>query len=335
MFPKTFIDKVECLQSLMGVRTQCAVDAQYPFWIEDIEGIDVTKLGGMAKGSNPSGKDFANQLINNGARQMLADIETLINSGFKLNNIVGDMCSSCSLLPNYSTNAGIVVKPAVATKFGIMRISKLIVLANVSGVKQIKIDDGLSPRYFSVTLVAGVEMPVEIPNYSTMQGSVKISFTDTTIPVGTVLCATSSSCGCGGSKTSNNPINIVGLKNGTETTTQYGFLPCVALDCSYESLVCNLIKQTPNIFGLALLYKVGELYYDNKKVSDRNNDAIAFNDDEGGEQKKNYARLYWAKVKGTSGVAGLNKIISDYLRTKRADKCIVCEAMVKAGSVTG
>lgn len=318
----------------MGVRTGCTVEKQFPFWIEDIAGVDVTKLAGMAKGSNPSGTDFAEQLINSASRQMIADIETLINSGFRLNNIVGDMCSTCSLLPNYSTNAGIVVKPAVATKFGLMRITKLIVLANVSGVKQIKIDDGVTPRYFSVTLTAGVEMPIEL-TYSTTQGSARISFTDTTIPVGQIMCTTSSSCGCGGSKTSNNPINIVGLKNGSETTTQYGFLPCVALDCSYESLVCNLIQQTPNIFGLALFYKVGELYYDNLKVSDRNNDSVAFNDDEGGERQKNYGRLYWAKVKGTSGVAGLNKIISDYLKTKRADKCIVCEAMIKVSSVTG
>lgn len=318
----------------MGVRTGCTVEKQYPFWIEDIEGVDVSKLAGMAKGSNPNGKDFGNQLINNASRQMMADIETLINSGFRLNNIVGDMCSTCSLLPNYSTNAGIVVKPAVATKFGLMRITKLIVLANVSGVKQIKIDDGVTPRFYSVTLVAGLEMPISL-EYSTTQKSAKVTFTDTTIPVGQILCTTDSSCGCGGSKNATNPINIVGYKNGTETTTQYGFLPCVALDCSYESLVCNLIQQTPNIFGLALLYKVGELYYDNKKVSDRNNDSVAFNDDEGEEQKKNYARLYWAKVKGTSGVAGLNRIISDYLKTKRSDKCIVCEAMVKTASVTG
>lgn len=334
MFPKTYTDKVECLESLVGIRTGCAVDAQYPFWVEDIEGIDVSKLAAISKASNPNGKDFAKQLVNNAARQMLGDIELLLNDGYKMENIVGDMCSTCSLLPVYTVNAGIIIKPVIATKFRKWSIPKLTVLANVSGDRQIVINDGVTPRYFNVTLVAGTLMPVLL-NYSTTEKSATVSFTDPTVPLGQITCATPASCGCGGSPTSNNPVNISGMLAGVEVSTQYGFLPCVTVQCSYESLVCNLLAQAPNIFGLTLLYKFGELYYDNLRVSDRNNESVSYNEEDKEEQKKNYARLYWAKMKGTKDVSGVNKIISDYLKKNRADKCIYCESKVVAAYVTG
>lgn len=334
MFPKTFVDKVECLESLVGIRTGCSVEKQYPFWIEDIEGVDVRKLASMTKASNPHGKDFAAQLINNSARQMMGDLELLLNNGYKIQNIVGDMCSSCTLLPNYTANTGIIIKSVIASKFLFLRITKLTVLANVTAEKQITIDDGVTPKYYTVNLVAGTLMPVVL-DYSTTQKTVRVFFTDITVPLGQITCTTTTNCGCGGSATSNDPVSIAGLVAGVETSTQYGFLPCVAVDCSYDSLVCNLIQQTPNIFGLAMLYKVGELYYDNKKVADRSNDAVSFNDEAQEEQKKNYARLYLGKIKGVSGMSSIAKLVNDYLKTYRADKCVICEAKIKTGYVTG
>ena len=227
-----------------------------------------------------------------------------------------------------------MIKSTVATRFQILRITKLTILANVSGEKQITIDDGVTPRFYTVNLTANTLMPVVI-EYSTTEKSVKVFFTDNDVPLGLISCATPSSCGCGGSVTSNSPVNIKGLVAGVESSTQYGFLPCVAVDCSYDILVCNLINQTPNIFGLAMLYKVGALYYDNKNVSDRNNDAVAFNDDPKEETRKNYDRLYWAKMKGTAGTIGINKIINDYLKTYRADKCVICEAKIMTAYITG
>jgi hypothetical protein len=336
MFPKTFVDKTECLQSLVGVRTHCSVEDQYPFWIEDIAGVDVKKLASMAKASNPSGKDFANQLINTAARLMMGDLELMLNNGYKMQNIVGDMCSTCTLLANYTVNTGIVIKSAVSSSFQIMRISKLVILTNHTGTKELVIDDGVAPQTFNIDLVAGDLMPV-LFDYSTTQKSVKVYFTDPTVALGQVTCQTTSSCGCGGSTTSHNPVHIKGLAAGIETTNQYGFLPCVAIDCSYDALVCGLIKQTPNIFGAAMLFKVGELYHDNKLVSDRNNDAVAFNDqDEPKEEKnKNYGRLYWAKMKGTNGMSSITKIVNDYLKTKRADRCVICEAKIMTAYATG
>lgn len=334
MFPTSFVDKVNCMQSLMGIRTQCLPGEQYPFWIEDIEGVDVKNLAALAKATNTNGKDFGKQLINNAARQMMGDIETLLNNGYKMNAIAGDMCSACTFITSYTANSGIVVKSNVGTSYGILHITSLNVLTNVTGTRTMKIDDGVDPKLYDVELIAGTMMPLSL-NYSTTQKFVKITFTDITVGLGHITCATQSSCGCGGSSTSHNPVKIAGLVAGIETTSQFGFLPCASVTCSYDSLVCHLIKQTPNIFGLALLYKTGELYYDILKVSTRNNEAVSFNEEDKEEQKKNYARLYWAKIKGTSGVTGINTLIGHYLKTNRGDKCVTCESKVRTAYVTG
>lgn len=334
MFPTTLSTKTQCLEALVGVRSSCSSDTEFPYWIEDIEGVDVRKLATLAKASNPSGRDFASQLINNAARQMLGDLELLLNNGYKLKEVIGDVCSTCSLLPSYTQGGGVKIKPVLVTKFSILKISRLTILANITDTKQITIDDGVTPQYFDVDLVAGTLMPVTL-NYQTKEREVKIFFTDPTVPVGAISCSSNTSCGCGGSTTSNNPVIMSGLLNGVDNSVQYGFLPCVSLNCSYDSLVCNLVNQVPNVLGLALLYKVGELYYDNKDVSDRNTEAVTYNDNPQEEKKKNYGRLYWAKMKGTADMSSIKKVVNDYLKTYRSDKCIICESKVQTGYAAG
>ena len=121
----------------------------------------------------------------------------LVNSGYAMQNIVGEVCSTCQHLPTYTNNAGIIVKSVVHSQYSQLRIYKLHILANVTGARQIVIDDGITPKYYTVNLTAGVIVPVNLP-YVTDAKSAKISFTDTTIPVGQIYCQTSSSCGCGG-----------------------------------------------------------------------------------------------------------------------------------------
>lgn len=333
MLPKSEFDQTECLESLVGIRTGCSVDKKYPFWIEDIEGVDVRKLAEIAKGSNQTGVDFAKQIINSAARELLADIEVLLNNGFSLKNIAGDMCSSCSILPSYTANSGVIVKTAISSRYQMLQITKLNILANVTGTKVLRIHDGKVATDYNVVLEAGVLMPVDL-NYITDQKSVKIYFVDNTIPLGLVSCSTSNSCGCGGSAKSNNPITITGLLAGVETTAQYGFLPCAAVTCSYDALVCNLIKMTPNIFGLALFFKVGEKYLLHKSASDRNNEAVSYNEDEKSELVRNYGSLYVSKVYGKNDRKAIKNILNDYLRNNK-DACVVCNSRIMTAYVTG
>lgn len=334
MLPISSVDQVQCLQSLMGIRTGCSVEKNYPFWIEDIEGVDIPKLAKISKGSNGTGKDFANQLINSAAREMLADIETMLNNGFKLKEMVGDICSACSILPVYTANSGIKVTSAIASRFKTLRITKLSMMINQSGPFQIVIDDGKNPVYYTPTFVAGVLTPVNI-DYVTPEKSVTIYFSDNTVGLGQVSCATPSSCGCGKSSISDNPVTVTGIVGGVDTTTQYGFLPCAAIGCSYDTLVCSLIKQTPNIFGITLFYKTGEKYYLHKFASERNNDSASYNEEEKPELIRNYTKLYKESIYGTAARIGLKKVVNDYLKDHNKDRCVVCDAKVMTAYAVG
>jgi len=334
MFPTTFIDKTQCLQSLVGIRSQCEVEDQYPFWIEDVQGLDVKKLSSMTKASNPSGKDFGNQLINTAARMMLSDIEFLMNNGYKMNGSIGDVCSSCVLSPVYTANAGIIVKPSIASRYKTLKISKLVILADVTGTYELYFDDGDTVQNFDVAIQAGVLMPLKM-TYTTSQKSVKIGFTDISVGLGQISCQTGASCGCGGSATANNPVSLSGHIAGVEGSTQYGFIPCVSIGCSYDAVVCDMIHQAENTFGLAMVYKIGELYYENKNQADRNNDTVSFNDEPQIETKSTYGKRYKESLTGTGDMMGLRSIVNTYLKNNRSDKCIICESKIQTAYATG
>lgn len=333
MLPVIANEKVQCLESLVGIRTECGA-TEYPFYIEDIEGVDINELAQIAKASNPTGKDFGKQLINSASREMLGDIELLFNNGYAMKNIINDMCSNCSLLDTYVAGGGIIVKSNVYSRYQQLRITRLTIMTNYTGDAVIKFDDGVDITEQTVALIAGTLMPIKL-NYSTYEKKVKIYFEDDEIGVATVLCSKDSGCGCGMASVNNSPVTFAGLLAGTEVSTQYGFLACAGVGCSYEVLICNLIKYTPNTFGLALLFKIGEKYYSHKKASGRNNEAVSFNGEPEVEQGRNYGRLYQAKMNGAVDKHGIRHIVNDYLSKNRNDKCIECDAKLSQGYATG
>lgn len=334
MLPVSAFDKTECLESLVGIRTGCTVDKAYPFFIEDIEGVDIKTLSNVARGSDPSGKEFAKRLINSAAREMLANIEVMLNNGYKLKDLVGDMCSSCTLLPVYTANAGIKVTTAIASRFKTLRITKLTMLINQTGDFQIVIDDGVTPVTYTPSFVSGALTMINI-DYQTSQKSVNIYFTDITVGLGQVSCPVQSSCGCGKSALSDNPVVVSGIINQVETSIQYGFIPCAAIGCSYDQLVCSLVKQTPNILGLALMYKVGEKYYLNKLQGERNNETVSINEKDQPDMMRNFPKLYKDTLFGTPQSMGIKKVINDYLSDHKSDRCIICDSKIKTGYAVG
>lgn len=335
MYPQSSFDTVSCLERLLGIRSACSIDSKFPFFVEDIEGVDIKALAAIAKGSDLKGEDTGQFLINSAAREMMSDIETLLNNGFRMKEIVGDMCSTCSLLPSYTANSGIIVKSNVASRFKTLAIKKLTILCNFTGPKQITIDDGVTPVYYTPTFIAGTLATINI-DYVTDQKQVKIFFTDNTVGLGKVSCSVNSGCGCGKSATSDNPASITGLLGGVESSTQYGFIPCIGVGCSYEQMVCGMISQTPNTFGLALAFKFGEKYFLHKNNSNRNNEVVSYDD---GEQKdevfRNYGKLYWAKMQGGANRPGIKNIINDYLAKNKSDKCVICDSKIFVSYATG
>lgn len=326
--------KTNCLSSLIGIRTGCSTPEDKPFYIEDVEGLDIQNLAKLATVSESKGANAAQWLITSAAREMMGDLELLMNPGYSLRGTMGDVCSSCNLLPVYTSNTGIIIKSATSSRYSLLHVTKLIILANVTGTKTLIFDDGKTQETFDVELESGVLMPI-LFDYKTAERSIKVYFEDTTIGLGQISCATTSSCGCGGTATQA-PIVIGGLVGGSETVVQYGFLACAGIVCSNDSLICGLIQKSPNIFGLALLYKIGEKFTVTKAISQRNNNVVSYEDGEQAQEvQKRYGQLYWAKMKGQKGARGITHYISDYLRTNAADKCVQCDAKIYTAYATG
>lgn len=333
MLPKSDFDKTECLESLLGIRTGCTVEKEYPFFVEDIEGVDVNKLAKIAKGSNPTGVDLAKQLVNSSAREILADIELLLNNGYSFKDVAGDLCSSCTLLPTYTANTGVMVRSMINSQYQGLHITKVTLLTNVTGSRTFVIDDGDTQEPFDVNLQANTLIPVKL-NYRTDKTSVKLRFVDPTVGLGKISCKTTSDCGCGSSAKSGLPIAYTGLLAGNEVTSQYGFLVCASVSCSYDSLVCKMIKLTPGVFGSAMMLKFGEKYYLHKAASDRNNQAVSYNEEEPSELVRNYGNLYASRLYGKSDRRGIKNVINDYLKNFK-DGCIQCHSKISTAYAVG
>jgi len=333
MFPQSEIDKTECLESLIGIRTGCSVDERKPFWIEDVEGVDIEILAKLARGTNGNGKDFGQQLINSAAREFLGDVELLINNGYGLKEIATDMCSSNTLLTSYTPNAGIIVKSNIYSRFQRLQITRLQVLTNVTGQRVLRFDDGFATTDYTVDLIAGQIMPMDL-NYITDRTQVTIKFTDPSVGVAKVSINKTGGCGCSGGVKAEDVL-FEGIVGSTVSSSQYGFLPCAAITCSYDHLICNMVKMTPNIFGLALLCKVGEKFYLHKWSSERNNDVAAFNGEDGQERIRNYGALYASKLYGKSDRKAVKHVISDYLKKNSKDCCVICNSKSRIASIAG
>jgi hypothetical protein len=335
MYPKISNEITNCLQGLVGIRTECTYSALNapPFFIEDIEGMDIKRMAALARGSSMKGADWGRWIINSAARQMMGDIELLMSGGYNLKNIVGDSCSKCTLVPAYTAGAGVVVRSSVQSNYQMFSINKLEILIDRAGNQEFNLDDGVTVVKKTANFIPNTIIPVLL-NYSTDQKAVKIYFTDPTIGVGQVICPTNSSCGCG-STNPNTIFSVGGLVAGVPSAAQYGFIPCAGVTCSYSSLVCKLINQAPNIFGLTLLYKVGDIAFVAKNQSGRNNEDASYNETQDTELQRNFGQLYWAKMKGTGGVKGIKNIINDYLARNARDGCVSCDAKVYTSYAIG
>jgi hypothetical protein len=96
-----------------------------------------------------------------------------------------------------------------------------------------------------------------------------------------------------------------------------------------------MVKLTPNIFGLALFYKVGEKFFLHKAQSGRNNDTVSFNDGEPSELVRNYGALYVAKLYGKADRKAVKHVISDYLKKNNRDCCVICNSRSMVAAITG
>lgn len=336
MLPNKICDSVTCLEGLVKVRSDCADGDCADFYLEDLEGVDIKRLSEVANVGSPSGVSLGKDIISISSREMLADIEILIGNGYSLKPTFGELCSACSFIPgSYTANGRVKVLNTIGTKYSILQIHTLQILTNFTGTTVLIVADGKTQKLYSVDLVAD-EIANVVLEYSTLEKSATIYLQDSTIGMAKINCAVSSGCGCGGAanRAAMTTISYSGFIGLTAAPFQYGFLPCASVVCSSDLMVCDLIKQTPKLFAMTLLYKAGARYYSTAALSTRNNRTAGQEGEEKNTMLTYYAGLYKNRLMGTRTSKGLYGVISTYLQ-QRNDKCVVCDGSLKTAYATG
>lgn len=331
-----------CFNNLVGLKSLCPTTGPQPlYWLDDIEGIDQQRLAQLANPIQGSGKNLAEDIIDSSIRLMLADIDSLIPGNYQLSNQLVNVCSSCSYSVFYGNvsgaGTGVIVKDVSRSQFSQILISSVRVKVESDGNYTLKIDDGKNVKTIDYPFVGGQELVITGVNYVTSEKQVKIYFDNPDVRVAQISCPPNSSCGCGGNKnTLAKDLVIVGYSAGVETTTQYGILPCAIIACSYDSIVCNLVKTSPRLFGLALLYKAASKVFATNVESQRVNRTASFDQEEKQSDADKYEMLYRERLKGNTakGVTGIAQAINNNLKVLK-DKCVVCNSPFGVAWATG
>lgn len=320
----------QCFQNLIGIRGTCEPqEAQY--WLDDIPGIDLTKLAQVAETGAPTGEQLAAKLIEAAARFMAADVEAIYDAQYKVQNTLVSGCSTCSFLTGsfaIGPTKGVIIKNNTESPFSSIVIEKLIAKINNTGTFTIKIDDGdpTNVRLIEYNFTAGYEVEFQNVNYETKAKSVKISFVEDGAALALLSCKkTGSGCGCSGNTAVVSDLVYTGLVDGAESQNAYGFLPCAFIKCDAADLLCFVAHSAPRMIGMALMFKTAQLYYETRLKSDRNNKVAGMTENVAADIAK-YTDLYKDKLNGV-GTRGVKDLVFTTLGEVR-DVCVVCNSLV-------
>lgn len=326
-------DPLQCLQNLVGVRSECDNADCYFFYIEDLEGVELKRMAELSSTSSPSGKGFGRDMIDGAAREMLGDIELLLMDGYSLKESFGDLCMTSQFVETYTNGAGSIVTSNVKSSYGLLRITRIEALTNRTGNAVLIVHDGIVAKMYNVTLTAGAIVPILL-DYSTQEKSAKIYFQDETIGVAQMVTTANGGCGCSGNKAAMNTIKYSGFIGNVTLTAQYGLKVCASVSCSNELLICDLVKKMPRIFGMTLLYKTGAKYYSEARLSERNTRTAGMDEEKKIDMADFYTGLYNQRLRGTRGLKGITTVVGAYLK-QSGDKCVVCNSTVLTSWATG
>lgn len=327
---------MECLQNLVGVKELCQANAIQPlFYLDDAEGLDRNALAQLTKSSNGSGLAFGNEIIESASRFLIADIETLIPKGYAIKSSLNSFCNACTYtgVSTATANTGVIVKNISTSTNAFLSIDSLKVMIASTGTYNIVLDDGILPKQIEHAFTAGTELVITNINFKTAATSVKIYFLEAGVLVQALSCPTTKSCGCSGSVQSKD-LQVKGLLNGAEFTTQYSFIPCASVVCSIDNVLCSIINQQPKLFALALFYRSVSRVFSEPKVTERNNVFASFSKEEKAELAALYMGMYYERLNGSSNVKGIADNMSSALNNLN-DDCIECSRKVSVAWATG
>lgn len=331
-----------CLNNLVAVKSLCATSVQPLFYLDDIEAMTQARLSQLATERDGSGAVLATFLTESAIRLMLADIDSVIPTNYRIKQELSSVCSTCTFSGFFSNatlaGTGIIVKNMSNSRFSSLIIDSLKVKVNTTGNFTIRIQDtaGLI-KDITQDFVAGEELTLQNIGYETTAKQLSVFFTDTTVQLYTITCPAGSSCGCGGAPTSMaTDIVVAGFTNGIEGTTQYGILPCVKIRCSYEDIICDLVQGSPRLFGLALLYLTASKVFEENVLSQRVNRTASFEKEEKQTMSEYYYQLYRERFMGNpkKGVLGIAQAVNQNLKLLK-DKCVTCDNPLGIAWATG
>lgn len=316
---------MECLQNLVGLKELCVENAIQPlFYLDDLEAVDRSSIAQLAKPSNGSGLAFGNEIIESASRFLMADIETLVPKGYAIKSSLNSFCNTCTYtaVSSGSPYTGVIVKNLSTSKNAFLSIDSLKVMVASTGTYTIVLDDGIEPKQIEHAFTADVEVVITNISFKTSATSIKIYFLEADVLVTALSCPTTKSCGCSGS-TTNKDLSVKGLLNNAEFTTQYAFIPCASVVCSMDNVICSIINQQPKLFALTLLYRSAARYFNEFKVTQRNNRNASFDEEEKVTLANQYMSLYYERLQGSQNVKGIADNMAAALNNLN-DSCVEC-----------
>jgi len=317
---------IECLNALVGLKELCTADSIQPyFWLDDGQGLDRIALDSLAKSSNGSGKAFGNEIIESSARFLMTDIETLIPKGYTVKTSLNSFCNTCTYtgMTSSANKTGVIIKNKSTSPNGSLSIDSLKVMIASTGTYTIVLDDNILPKQISHAFTGGTEVIITNINFKTTAKSVKIYFLESNVAVNALNCPTQKSCGCSGRTAQSKDIEVKGLLSNGEFTTQYGFVPCASVVCSLDGVICQIVKNQPRLFALALFYRSVARIFQEVEVTQRNNMFASFSKEEKKALADEYMALYYERLNGSGNIKGISDNMGAALNSL-SDPCVEC-----------
>lgn len=329
-----------CFSSLVGIRGTCEPKMGAPtFWVDDIPGIDLTRLAQVATADAPTGAMLAAKLLQSAARFLATDVETIYDGKFRIEANLVNGCSACSYRTSAvsGTELGTRVENLTGSNYSALLIDKLSAQVNATGTFHMVIDDGSldNVRSIEYDFISGERIDFVNLGYKTRAKKVRIYLDEPNIPLPQLSCPNSGkNCGCSGKAAAIETLVYGGTNNGANSQQAYGFLPCAAIICDGADLLCAMAKVAPRIMGMALLAKFAELYYTEVPLSTRINRVVSNSTEDKVDEAKKYQKMYTDRLGGSRSARGVKDLVFDTLKSLR-DVCVVCDTLIGTQWATG
>lgn len=322
-----------CFSSLVGIRGTCEPKSAAPtFWVDDIPGIDLSRLAQVANADAPTGAKLGAKLLQSAARFLAADVETIYDGKFRVEANLVNGCSNCRFMasPVAGPELGTRVENLAGSHYSSLLIDKFTAQVMATGTFHVVLDDGSADNVRSIEydFISGETIDFVNVGYRTRSKKVRIYLDEPNVLLPQLSCpSTGKNCGCSGRPAVIETLVYGGTNNGANSQQAYGFLPCATIVCDGADLLCAMAKIAPRTMGMALLAKFAELYYTEVPLSTRINRVVSNSTEDKVTEADKYRKIYANRLGGNRSTRGVKDVVFDSLKNLR-DACVVCDTMI-------